>query len=97
MIIGNTTKDIKSKPERDPSESDHINYDGVSDFDHTTWYIDGFDTQISRNVDSEGNPLPGYYVQNEDWDMEFDTKADLVKYLRDNEADFQGYDSEKDY
>lgn len=76
----------------DDSESDYVNYDGVKNFDHTTWDIDGYETTIKRNDSGKG-----YYLQNEDFDMEFDTKGDLVDYLKDNEASFAGYDSEKDY
>ena len=76
----------------DDSESDYVNYDGVKNFDHTTWDIDGYETTIKRNDSGRG-----YYLQNEDFDMEFDTKGDLVDYLKDNEASFAGYDSENDY
>lgn len=76
----------------DDSESDYVSYDGCRDFDHTSWDIDGMETTIKRNPSGRG-----YYLQNEDFDMDFDTKGDLVNYLRDNVAEFIGNDSENDY
>lgn len=80
------------KIEYDDSESDYIKYDGVSDFDHTTWSVNGYETTIQKNDRGRG-----YYLQNEDYDMEFDTKRDLINYLKNSGAEFYGYDSEKDY
>lgn len=77
---------------KDDSESDYISYNGCRDFDHTSWDIDGMETTIQRNPNGAG-----YYIQNEDFDMEFNTKKDLVDYLRDSGADYIGQDSENDY
>lgn len=76
----------------DDSESDYIKYNGVSDFDHTTWDVNGMESTIVRNPSGRG-----YYLQNEDYDEEFDTKADLINFLKSYNAELQGYDSENDY
>lgn len=88
----NMKKVRKKKAEQDDTESLYTSYDGVKNFDHTTWMVDGYETTIQKNPSSRG-----YYLQNEDYDEEFDTKRDLVNYLRDHNGEFQGYDSEKDY
>lgn len=76
----------------DDSESDHVHYGGVRDFDHTTWDIDGEEATIQRNPSGRG-----YYLQTEDYDEEFDTKGDLVHFLRSRKAEFIGEDSDSDY
>lgn len=83
--------DVKH-PNRDDSESDYIKYNGVSDFDHTTWDVNGMESTIVRNPYGRG-----YYLHNEDYDEEFDTKADLINFLKSYNAELQGYDSENDY
>lgn len=100
-VMNKPTPEPKSEPSpiekrrnafSDDSESDYVNYGGVRDFDHTTWEVDGEEATIQRNPSGRG-----YYLQTEDYDEEFDTKGDLVHFLRSHSAEFQGYDSEKDY
>lgn len=81
----------EERPSWDDTESDYISYKDVKRFDHTSWDIDGYETTIVKR------PEGGYYLQNEDYDEEFETKGDLVRYLQDMEADYIGQDSENDY
>ena len=76
----------------DDSESDYVSYDGVRDFDHTTWIVGDEEAIIKRNPSGRG-----YYLQTDEYDEDFDTKGDLVHFLRSRGAEFQGQDSEHDY
>lgn len=78
--------------DHDDTESDNFRYDGVRDFDHTSWEMDGQAATIVRRPQGYG-----YYLQTEDYDEEFETKQDLINYLKDSGADYIGQDSENDY
>lgn len=58
-------------------------YDGVKEFDDTIWSIGDDEAEVTKTRTG------GYYLQTSDHDEEFNTKADLIRYLIDQGAEFQ--------